>query len=570
MHLPKAVFTIIAQNGMPITWQTVKHDTLVGVTGAAASFTNAAVNEQNTDALLNNNGQGFNATQETASHSVRLISGVASNIPGTPGVIAGVTSAGLAAKDLVEGAINIKCQDEDTRQRSASEIAEFCTIVLGGGSDSDDWDPDSDSDWDWDWDVPDGDDPDEDHTPGGTFTILNYVNVDGSMGSSAAAANISLSGSATAPVISWSVSNVFALGVISGSSALYGIYGERMNSEGDLEQIPFAFSSVTYGDYGRSNTAPRGEGATAAPPLQPGEAVVLEFPVRAAQPNSLNEYPFRVSAETAGGDFAVLDETLSVSTAVYGSVEVDGNTADWDAIGAVRQYLSDASEVDAAFKAHNPFVEMQQAGHDYFAEFATAWDDQNFYAMARVHDPEHTWQLSNFRDFERYKFFPYPNDHVYRSRGNPVSVNPRGLYVNIQGINKGEGYKRYPEDVFDPTDWQYRMGMFRNTDYDYVAYQTRYGGELPDAKVAVEFDEETGIATYEIAIPWSEMDKIEPEPGRELKLGWMVRKDFRERLEWTEGRSATVTNAAAFEPEYIGSWSVETPWGMYRAQNDAE
>ena len=240
---------------------------LVGVIGAGTSFTNAAVNEQNTDVFLNNNGQGFNATQETASQSVRILSGAASNLPGPPGMIAGATSAGLAAKDLIEGAVAEKCRvEDDTNQRSAGDIAEFCTIVLGGGT-SDDDDSDDEDD---DGDNADGDDTDGDDTPAGNFTVLNYINTDGSMGSSATAANISLSGSAAAPTISWSVANVFSVSVTSGSSALYGIHGGRMDSEGDLEQIPFAFSSVTYGDYGRSNTAPMEGVASVAPPLQSG------------------------------------------------------------------------------------------------------------------------------------------------------------------------------------------------------------------------------------------------------------------------------------------------------------
>ncbi len=234
------------------------------VLGGAASFSNAAVNEQNTDAFLNNNGQGFNASQETASQSVRVMSGLASNLPGPPGAIAGATSVGLAVRDLVDGVVTEKCRTEDgSNQRSTGDVAEFCTVVLGGGSS-----PDANGDYDDDDDT-DGNIPD-DSTPVGTFTILNYMNIDGSMGSGAAGANISLSGSEAMPTISWSVSNVFSVSVTSGSSALYGIQGERMDSEGDLEQIPFAFSSVTYGDYGRSNTAPMEGVASVAPALQSG------------------------------------------------------------------------------------------------------------------------------------------------------------------------------------------------------------------------------------------------------------------------------------------------------------
>ena len=335
------------------------------------------------------------------------------------------------------------------------------------------------------------------------------------------------------------------------------------------------------------NDLPTGELAGAA-------ETTLEFPIESAQASAANEYIFTATAETEDGQKAALTETLSVATAVYGKVTVDGDLSEWKQIGAVSQFLTDRKVgADATLAAENPFMDLKKSGQPFFGEFATAWDEDNFYYMARVHDPTYQWQISNFKDTDRYLFFPYPNDYIYRSAGWPgnssLAIHCKGLYFNIEGIEKPKGYRRYPEDVFDATDWRTRIGPFRNTDYDYVAYSTRFGPELlrtrkdkfyfihpypldvdfmrlncqvPGNKLSVTFDKTTGDVIYEGAIPWSEMDQIKPEAGKQLKLGWLIARGVRDTLEWNTGRSTSVLNGAGIP--FQGRWSISTPWALYK------
>lgn len=329
------------------------------------------------------------------------------------------------------------------------------------------------------------------------------------------------------------------------------------------------------------------------PTLAPGAETMLEFPVSSAQPNARNDYLVTVEATSQSGDKAVLSETLSVATAVYGNIKVDGDVSEWKRFGAIPQFMSDRSGPDATLKAIDPFADTRNSGAGFYGEFATAWDEQNLYYMARLHDPGHELQISNFRDFDRHLFFPYPNDYIYRTRGwagnNSIAIHSKGVYFNIQARERTKGFAANPEDVLDPTDWRYRIGQFRSSDYDFIAYETRFGPELmktrkddfyfihplplktdfmrlncqvPGNKLEIRFDKKTGIVTYEGSIPWSEMPNMKPVAGRQFKLGWFLAEGVRDGLEWNQGRSTSVLNGAGFE--FQGKWSTETPWGLYK------
>ncbi len=236
---------------------------IVTVIGAGSNYMNAAVNEQNTDAFLTNDGEGFNASKESASQAVRILSSAGSNLPGPPGLISKGVSFGTGVKDLVEGARSEKCRTNT--QQALDQVILFCDLTDPDATD--DETPDDGSDDGMDDGSDDSDDmPDE---PSGAFTVLSYSNTDGTTGISADGAQITLSGSATAPTFSWSIPNVFVLFLVDqAGTPLYGIEGEREDEEGDIEQVPFAFSSVTYGDYSRTDTVPLIGASDSSPPLQ--------------------------------------------------------------------------------------------------------------------------------------------------------------------------------------------------------------------------------------------------------------------------------------------------------------
>lgn len=101
----------------------------------------------------------------------------------------------------------------------------------------------------------------------GSFEIISYINTDGSTGSSASGAQISVSGNTSYPTIGWTISNVIAITVTTGSGT--GVYGiVRIEDEfGDV--TPFS-SPVTYGNYSISNTATITSYANPSPALSSG------------------------------------------------------------------------------------------------------------------------------------------------------------------------------------------------------------------------------------------------------------------------------------------------------------
>ncbi len=270
------IFTLGAFGFITISPAVAVTSLVVGVIGGAASFTNAGVTNQNTDAFLNNDRPGFDAGQEGASQLIRVGTNAASSLP-VVGAPAQAVNVGLTVNDLLNGAEAIKCSDEQQKtgvqQQADTTITDFCPVMSpDGGGDSgtgmgDTTDPGQD---------------DQDPPVSGAYTTLGYVNTDGSSGSGAsvdpAQAQIQLTGDPARPTISWNgVSDVFTLFVTSSALSdvriLYGLEGETPPDEnGDTEQVPFAFSSVAYGTFGLTNTVPT-EGQNG--PLGPGDATPL-------------------------------------------------------------------------------------------------------------------------------------------------------------------------------------------------------------------------------------------------------------------------------------------------------
>ncbi len=255
------IFALGAFGIIVITPEVAVTSLVVGVIGAASSFSNAAVNNQNTDSFLNNDRQGFDAGQEGASQLIRVGTSAASSLP-VVGAPAQAVNVGLTVNDLLNGAESMKCSGSQQKTAAFQQVdattTDFCTVTpLDDGGDvgtgtGDTTDPSQD---------------DQNPTALGGFTLLGFVNTDGSSGfatADLAQAQIQLTGDPARPTISWTgVSDVFNVFVttsdISSSNirVLYGLEGETPPDEnGDTEQVAFAFSSVTYGTYGLTNTVP--------------------------------------------------------------------------------------------------------------------------------------------------------------------------------------------------------------------------------------------------------------------------------------------------------------------------
>jgi hypothetical protein len=106
----------------------------------------------------------------------------------------------------------------------------------------------------------------------GDFEVIGYRNTDGSIGAGAAGAEIQLSGSRTAPTISWTFGGAIVLMVTTQTgAATYGI-GALEDDEGT--RFPFA-SPVVYGNYAVASAEPLPQMPNPSPPLASGSVYVL-------------------------------------------------------------------------------------------------------------------------------------------------------------------------------------------------------------------------------------------------------------------------------------------------------
>ncbi|MBK8916192.1 MAG: hypothetical protein IPM64_16625 [Phycisphaerales bacterium] len=86
-------------------------------------------------------------------------------------------------------------------------------------------------------------------TPASAFTVLHYLNINGSSGSSAALAQLKLTGSASAPQIGFQGSGVIALAVVSQNGEYLYAIGSDGDGFSEPDQLPTIPFPLTYGNY---------------------------------------------------------------------------------------------------------------------------------------------------------------------------------------------------------------------------------------------------------------------------------------------------------------------------------
>lgn len=108
----------------------------------------------------------------------------------------------------------------------------------------------------------------------GTFTILSYVDRNGTIGTDIGNAPISISGSASFPRFSWSLSNVIAVDVVSqNGDFIYGIEGIEDDETDVIQKI---FPPLTYGNYGVFKTEPLSSFSNPSPALRSGVIYIVQ------------------------------------------------------------------------------------------------------------------------------------------------------------------------------------------------------------------------------------------------------------------------------------------------------
>jgi hypothetical protein len=212
--------------------------------------------------------------------------------------------------------------------------------------------------------------------------------------------------------------------------------------------------------------------------------------------------------------------------------------------------------------------------------------------MARVKDGSRNLLPSMMSGKSLHKFQNPPADYIYLNCG-PV---PGAAGDHIQLALAAEGADPFDPkyEVRPPDDPLHRMGAFLNTQYLYLIYPTEEGraelmrvrtpesyflhplpmdyGWLAEhcrvegAEVAVRRLDEGYV--YEVAIPWSELNRLPHRAGERVRMSMMVQDGgMRNRLFWSAGRSAARETGLDFEPGWGGGWSNDTYWGFAPAHS---
>ncbi len=114
---------------------------------------------------------------------------------------------------------------------------------------------------------------DDDNTGSGSFSIDGFSNIDGTIGSNGADADIQLSGSGSFPTISWPFGQAATL-LVSTAGTGSTIYGIVSGQDENDNLIPLQ-SPVTYGNYNIADAVPFGAASNPSPALSVGQQYLI-------------------------------------------------------------------------------------------------------------------------------------------------------------------------------------------------------------------------------------------------------------------------------------------------------
>ncbi|MFP4028044.1 MAG: hypothetical protein ACLFWL_09660 [Candidatus Brocadiia bacterium] len=319
--------------------------------------------------------------------------------------------------------------------------------------------------------------------------------------------------------------------------------------------------------------------------LEPVERRTFHFPVTGAT-TAANRYPIRVRVRTDHGN-TEHEETIHQALIVQGSPTIDGNIDEWGQFGAVPVLLSaDQAQLGASLteQAWFPWKDLATDTQEFTAQVAFAADEENLYLMARVRDGSRNQPPSMLTD-EQLHEFQEGAEHIYVKAGPIPGASGDMLLWNLGHENQHN--PKY--EVHPPDHPLHRMGSLLRHQFQYMIYPTGDGeaeimrvrkpgfyyihplpidyvwlkdnATVEGARVVVN-RREAGY-TYEVAIPWRELEGVPHAPGDRVRMNFAVQdKGSGNRLTWSAGRGLSTKSKIAFEPTWTSDWTNETWWGF--------
>jgi hypothetical protein len=311
-------------------------------------------------------------------------------------------------------------------------------------------------------------------------------------------------------------------------------------------------------------------------PLEPGQASIVEFPVRQATISPTNAYPATLTAvsrhkgvqslliKISGPEWRVRrQQDLFLAGAAPGTASVDGDLGEW----------SDALPVTANTKAFlSPWVPEKWAAAwtpgNLSASFYTMYDDQNLYLAAKVTDNFH----SATSVAENPYSFPWDGDSLQVALWSPEVMDTTKL-KSPTGPNANRG-------LLCDTDYEFSFALtpkgievFR-LHTPQSGYTTWYPtnpdvglGLIKTVPFAAKRDDVNEITTYEAAIPWEELKDLPRD--KPFHLAFKVNDRDRENavegwLESAAGAGEIRGNELSFSPTWQYTTANLSDWVLLK------
>ncbi|MEM6552621.1 MAG: hypothetical protein AAF750_10910 [Planctomycetota bacterium] len=146
------------------------------------------------------------------------------------------------------------------------------------------------------------------------------------------------------------------------------------------------------------------------------------------------------------------------------------------------------------------------------------------------------------------------SDHL-ASIEDPSHPNHRHRWPEFEG----------PAWVYEPPTlpeaWRFMApGVPLHNAFPFTALKDRDQALLDTVKMEIRRTEQGWV--YEAAIPWSELSAVKPEPGKAVNFAFYVLDAGRQKLKWTDGRSAGAERNVTLHPTWLRSQAIRTKWGF--------
>jgi len=340
--------------------------------------------------------------------------------------------------------------------------------------------------------------------------------------------------------------------------------------------------------------------------LDAGQTKTLAFDVAAAKPTASNSYPFAFQFTSDAGN-AEYEENLNVAVAVKKTIKIDGKLDDWKDIPGV-MIVATKEKTDLTELLRRPWLDMKEKQPDgTFGEVKLAWDDKFLYVAAMVNDPTDEKSPIRMEGRDENSYFhtkaddelPQFKKFLEKYPGRSMAEVP---YVYARSPEAGIPFRRDRLQVaFDVVDdWHdlkpttdrvpYGFHNVPDTDYEYSLYLCGDGkselwrqlapgvarihdfprqprgkfttGPVDKAIHTVVRDANAKTYVYEMAIPKSELTKLDLKAGTTLGFAWKIGNSDGPSVEYGHDKAVTKINGLTLHPYWERSPSCGVRWTL--------